>query len=72
MATTVKRAAARGPVTVVIPRNAAKDIERFQKIQRSVLGKLGCLACCSGFDIRWVEEEIFVADAAGGLQKIGG
>lgn len=40
-------------VRVAMPAEVAYDLERFQKIQKDILGRLGCLACCSGWDIRW-------------------
>jgi len=50
-------------VRVTLPREVAYDLDRFTKIQKDILGKLGCLACCSGFDIRWDFEQRFVVDA---------
>ena len=50
-------------VRVALPREVAYDLDRFSKIQKDILGKLGCLACCSGFDIRWEFEQRFVVDA---------
>lgn len=38
-------------VQVSLPASVAFDIDRFQDIQRSILDKLGCGACCSGWDI---------------------
>jgi len=54
-------------VTVVVPAAAANDLKRIDKIRASVLGKLGCLGCHSGFDIRWITERdnTFFANAAG-------
>ena len=40
-------------VQVSIPAKVAFDIKAFQKIQTSILDRLGCQACCSGWDIRW-------------------
>jgi len=40
-------------VRVSIPADVAGNLDRFQRVQKDILGKLGCLACCSGWDIRW-------------------
>ena len=40
-----------GPVRVSLPASVAADIGSLKKAMESVLGKLGCPACCSGHDI---------------------
>ncbi len=50
------------PVRVTLPREVAYDLDRFASIQKDILGKLGCSACCSGHDIRWEFEQHFVVD----------
>jgi len=40
-------------VRVSLPADVASDLAKFQRVQKDILGKLGCLACCSGWDIRW-------------------
>jgi hypothetical protein len=40
-----------GAVTVAVPAAAMNDIDALAKITATVLGKLGCGQCCSGFDI---------------------
>ncbi len=40
-------------VRVALPASIAFDLGKFQKVQKDILGRLGCLACCSGWDIRW-------------------
>jgi len=57
-------------VRVTLPREVAYDLDRFTKIQKDILGKLGCLACCSGFDIRWDFEQRFVVDAKLNVQSV--
>ena len=47
-------------IAVHVPIEVLHDLERLQKVQSSVLGKLGCQACCSGFDIRWQAFDEFV------------
>ncbi len=50
-------------VQVSIPAEVAFDLDSFQSIQKDILGKLGCMACCSGWDIRFDIERRFVVDA---------
>lgn len=40
-------------VRVALPASVAFDLDSFAKVQKDILGRLGCLACCSGWDIRW-------------------
>lgn len=49
-------------VRVSVPADIGNDLERFQRIQKDILGKLGCMACCSGWDIRWDTFNDFVVD----------
>ena len=37
-------------VRVSLPAKVAYDLKSFQKIQSDILGRLGCEACCSGWD----------------------
>jgi hypothetical protein len=50
-------------VQVTIPAEVAFDLDRFHEVQKGILGKLGCMACCSGFDIRYDIQRAFVVDA---------
>ncbi len=49
----IEKARANSTVQVSLPANVAYDFDKFVEVQRSILDRLGCLACCSGFDIRW-------------------
>ena len=49
-------------VVVTVPHTIVNDLDKIQRIQKSVLGRLGCLACCSGFDIIFREEMEFRAN----------
>lgn len=49
-------------VQVSVPASVAFDIDKFQDIQRSILDKLGCGACCSGWDIRFDLQRQFLVD----------
>jgi hypothetical protein len=51
------------PITVSIPERINGDIEGLTKSIASVLGRLGCPACCSGFDILFRREvDMFAVD----------
>jgi len=66
----VKRPAPGRVVTIVVPSRMADDGKMMEKITRSVLGKLGCDGCHSGFDFRYITEQVFNANAKG--EVIGG
>jgi hypothetical protein len=51
-----------GVVSVTIPADVAFDLDRFGQVQKDILGKLGCMACCSGWDIRYDIQKRFVVD----------
>lgn len=44
-------------VVVSAPREVLYDLDRLQKLQAVVLGKLGHAGCYSGYDIRWRQIE---------------
>jgi hypothetical protein len=61
------------PVRVTIPGKIAYDLNAFQRVQATILDKLGCTACCSGWDIRFdivkefaVDEKLNVQDLVSG------
>ena len=56
-------ASAARTVRVTLPREVAYNLDQFQAVQKDILGKLGCLACCSGFDIRWEFDQRFLVDS---------
>lgn len=55
-------------VTVKLPQKIAYDFDKFVEIQKSILDRLGCQACCSDIDIRWDIERDFVVGADGRLR----
>lgn len=66
-------------VKVSIPPQVAYDLKAFQKVQASILDRLGCGACCSGWDIRYdiirsylVDEKLKVREAASGVIVVDG
>lgn len=58
-------------VRVAVPVEVAFDLKRMQQVQKSILGRLGCLACCSGWDIRWEFENRFIVDKELNVQPVG-
>lgn len=52
---------ARGFVNVSVPDRVSSDIEALQKAVAVTVGKLGCQACCSGFDIAFRRELDLIA-----------
>lgn len=71
MAVSPIRTKAAQPVTVVLPSKNISNIANVNKIVERTLGKLGCPACFSGFDIRFrpgdlvVNPQTFEVDAIG-------
>lgn len=49
-------------VRVSLPAAVAFDLDRFQEVQRGILDRLGCQACCSGWDIRFDLQRQFLVD----------
>ena len=50
-------------VRIRIPADVAFNLDKMHKVTTSVLGRLGCPACHSGFDIRFVVERDFVVNS---------
>jgi hypothetical protein len=59
------------PVRVRLPPHVASKLELFQKAQLQILDRLGCPACCSGFDIRWDTVRDFVIDDRLKVHELG-
>ncbi len=57
-------------VRVAVPASVHNNLEMIQKVQREILGKLGCLACCSGWDIRFDFQKQFVVDKNMNIKEI--
>lgn len=49
-------------VRVTIPASVAYNFDSISKVTQTVLGKLGCLGCHSGRDIRFIIEDDFRVD----------
>ena len=63
--------AANRTVRVTVPIKAFNDLDTIQKVQRDVLGQLGCAACCSGWDIRFELARQFVVDEQLNVRTLG-
>lgn len=50
----------RNIVRVTVPAKDYFNLGSMQEIQRDILKELGCLACCSGWDIRFDMQRDFV------------
>jgi len=48
---------ANGVVNVHVKPETLFDLKAVQSLQASILGKLGCMACCSGFQLVFRTEE---------------
>ncbi|SEG95885.1 hypothetical protein SAMN05444920_109191 [Nonomuraea solani] len=49
-------------VQVTIPAEVAFDLDKFQAVQKDILGRLGCRGCCSGWDIRYELQRRFLVN----------
>ncbi len=49
-----------GPIRITMPAAVAYDLDAFQRGIAGLVGRLGCQACCSGFDITFLHEREFV------------
>jgi hypothetical protein len=50
---------ARRTVYISAPGGVDNDLKKIFRITETVLGKLGCGGCHSGFDLRWTHDPIF-------------
>ncbi len=48
------------PIRITIPASVAYDLKALQNGLGKILGKLGCMACCSGYDITLQQERNFI------------
>ena len=62
----------REPVRVVLSADVASHLPSFQKAQAAILKRLGCAACCSGWDIRFDIARSFVVDDKFKVRELAG
>ena len=67
----MKASGASNVVRVSVPPSVYFKLDAIQKIQKDILGRLGCLACCSGWDIRFDLQRQFIADEKLNVREIG-
>lgn len=58
-------------IRVSMPAASLYDLDRFQKIQKEILGRLGCGGCTSGLDIRWDFTRNFHVDEKAQIHELG-
>lgn len=58
-------------VRVSVPASVYFKLDAIQKVQKDILGRLGCLACCSGWDIRFDLQRQFMIDEKLNVREIG-
>jgi len=61
-----------GIVRVSVPVETYFNLEKIQQIQKTILGRLGCQACCSGFRINFVPELDFAVDEKLNIRTVTG
>ena len=60
------------PISVAIPDKVSRDINLLTRATAAVLNKLGCAACCSGFDILFRREfDLLAVDEKLNVQGFG-
>ena len=60
----ISRAVNPETVNVHVPIEVMWDSDRLAGLKKDILGRLGCLACTSGFDIRWRTRREYVVNPA--------
>ncbi len=58
-------------VRVTIPATVAYNLDRMRKVTDSILDRLGCSNCHSGFDLRFDIERQFVVDEKLNVRVVG-
>jgi len=58
-------------VRVSVSADLHNNFDGMTRVTKSVLGKLGCEGCHSGFDIRFDVASQFVADEKGTVRALG-
>ena len=58
-------------VTVVLPHQGINSLDKVNRVVASALGRLGCPACFSGFDIRFSPGDLVVNPKTFEVDSIG-
>ena len=56
-------------IHVAVPAKIHNDLASMQKVRASLLGRLGCVGCTSGWDIRFDVIRDFVVDEKLNIQE---
>ena len=67
----LRAAGASNTVRVTLPVEVAFNLDRFQKVQAEIFGRLGHPQCVSGWDIRYDLVRQFVVDPQGKISAGG-
>jgi hypothetical protein len=67
----MKASGASNIVRVSVAPSVYFKLDAIQKIQKDILGRLGCRACCSGWDIRFDLQRQFIVDEKLQVREIG-
>ena len=60
----ISRAVSPETINVHVPIEVMWDSDRLAGLKKDILGRLGCLACTSGFDIRWRVRRQYIVNPA--------
>ena len=60
------------PIEVFVAGGVLNDLDSFHTLQKSILDKLGCGGCTSGYDIQWKKFNRFVVDEQLNIRDIAG
>ena len=60
----ISRAVNPETVNVHVPIEVMWDSDRLAGLKKDILGRLGCLSCTSGFDIRWRTRREYIVNPA--------
>ena len=58
------------PIRVIMPAKVSYNLDQVQQVLAKVVGRLGCEACCSGFDIAFLQERELIFDEALNIRSL--
>jgi hypothetical protein len=59
----------RGPVRIHVSPKILGDLGAFQEVQKSILDRLGCGGCTSGYDLTWLHLPDFAVNPRGEIRQ---
>jgi len=66
------RPGASNVIRVSVPAETLFNLEKVQQIQKSILGRVGCPGCCSGYHFLFVPELNFAVDEKLNIRPVVG